>query len=309
MRLEDLQQFLVIADTRNLHRAAERTGLTQSALTKSVRRLEDELGVRLFDRAPRGLELTDVGEAFAKRIGVMNLELKEALRELGEWRTSTVGVIRMGTTPPIFDTILAPAIQQFLRHRPGVRFELSVHTTAPVLELLLNGTLDLVTAVLSPTIPDGLETEIVCEQKMHFVVRKGHPLLDVPGARTADLREVRWLLEPNGRMKRQWVESHLAAAGLPPPLISIEADASASVIASLLPHGDLATLLNLTSLQSMIGTQLVVRDDILPPLVRPLAIYWRRNAYISPVVEDFKTMLQRACAVSQSNALASETTP
>jgi len=292
MRLEDLKLFLLVADMQNIHRVAEHRGMSQPAVTKALRRLEDAAGMKFFERTSRGMILTQVGAAFAARARRVDLELEQALRELEDMRFAATGIVRLGAAPPIIDTMVAPAVRQFLQRRPGVHFELGIESTALLLDRLCDGKLDLVMALVpADSRQDRLEHQVVHQQKMRFVVRKNHPLFDVPGARPSDLVQARWLLQPRGGMTRQWVESQLAGMGLPPPDIAVETNASAGLIASLIPGSELATLLNLSLIGALVGSQLVARDDILPPLVRPLAIFWRRDAYVSPLVRDFHAVL------------------
>src|SRR3990172_1536394 len=109
MRLEDLKLFLTIADTLNLHRAAEREGLSQPTLTKALRRLEHELGVTLVERVSRGVVLTDIGKAFALRINRMDLELEQAKQEIADMRLGKLGLVRFGSTVPMVDLVFTPA--------------------------------------------------------------------------------------------------------------------------------------------------------------------------------------------------------
>src|SRR5215813_3460194 len=68
MRIEDLRVFAVLAETRSLHRAAQKTGLTQSAVTKILQRLEAEFEIQLVDRSGRGIELTSAGRVLLERV-------------------------------------------------------------------------------------------------------------------------------------------------------------------------------------------------------------------------------------------------
>ena len=293
MRLEDLKLFLAISDTLNLHRAAEREGLAQPTLTKALRRLEDELGVSLVERVSRGVVLTDIGRAFAKRVRRMQLELEQACLEVADMKLGSLGLLRFGTTAPMVEPIFTPAAKDFLASRPKVRYELSVQHTIVLVDDLLAGKLDLILGTVPHEFPLELEHEVLFKQRFHVIARRAHPLCAKHSIETADLIGANWLLPPSGGLVRQLVEEKLAKAGLPPPTVGVETVATSAALASLMRQTDLLSVMSQEAIQSSIGAGLVALNGGAGPWELPLALLWRRNAYLSPLTRDFRAALRR----------------
>lgn len=297
MRLEDLKLFLVIADCQNLRQAAERAGMTQPALTKALRRLENELGVMLFDRLPRGLVLTKVGQSFFDRIHRVDLQLAQALREVDDIRSGELGLMRFGTTAPNVEGLFLPTILEFLQQRPAAHYKLSVHITAPLLQELTNGQLDLVLAGVPHSIDPGLESQQLFVERLHIVARVGHPLLSATADDLARFANARWLLPPKATIGRRWVEERLAELKLPPPSVAVESNAAFSLLAKLLRGSDLLSIMTESVLNSPAGRELTKLDALTGHWQEPMAVYWRRDTYLSPLVRDFRDRIVAAAQV------------
>ena len=120
MDLRHLRAFVAIVDTGGFVRAATRVSLSQPALSRQVRALEAELGVRLFDRAGRRVRLTPEGEDLLER-GRRLLVDAESLRERARaLRSGRTGLLRVGATPQAMATMLAGFLPRYRRRHPGV---------------------------------------------------------------------------------------------------------------------------------------------------------------------------------------------
>src|ERR1051326_6175519 len=97
MELRDLNYFQAVAETGHLGRAAQQLGRTQPALTKCIRRLEDALEAKLFERVGRGLKLTSVGEVLLARTLKLRNEMKTTVREVTDFAKGEAGHIRIGS--------------------------------------------------------------------------------------------------------------------------------------------------------------------------------------------------------------------
>ena len=120
MDLRHLRAFVAIVDTGGFVRAATRVSLSQPALSRQVRALETELGVRLFDRSGRRVRLTAEGEDLLER-GRRLLVDAESLRERARaLRSGRTGLLRVGATPQAMETMLAGFLPRYRRRHPGV---------------------------------------------------------------------------------------------------------------------------------------------------------------------------------------------
>lgn len=291
MKHEDLRHFLKIAETHNMRRAAEQVGTTQSALTKAVRRLEAELRVRLFDRAPRGVELTEPGRAFHDRIQSVELQLAQALHELDHMRLGELGLVRIGCTAANFESVVQPVLQRFLKLRPQARFVLRLELSGRLIDMLMQGQLDLVVSGPPGSVGKELEHHILCDETLHAVVRARHPLLRSK-ATGSDLADCRWILPPPGRILRRWLEPRLHELGLPPPRVAVETDSSLVLAYSMIRDSDLVSVMTSRVLDSPAGAGLRALDRMLGTGKDQLAVFWRRDSYLSPLVRDFRDVLQ-----------------
>lgn len=124
--MADLTAFVAVAEERNFTRAAARIGVSQSALSQIVRRLEERLGVRLLDRTTRSVAPTPAGERLVERMAPMLRELDESLTELGEFRDKPAGTIRITSVEHAARKYIRPALTQLLEDNPDITVEIIV---------------------------------------------------------------------------------------------------------------------------------------------------------------------------------------
>ncbi|GKT02099.1 LysR family transcriptional regulator [Acidovorax sp. SUPP3434] len=122
---KDLTAFLMVAEESSFTRAAARLGLSQSALSQTIRGLEARLELRLFWRTTRSVSLTEAGERLLSRIGPAVSEIHSGLAELGEMNKRPVGTIRLTADEYAVHSVLQPAIAHFLPAYPGIRVEVT----------------------------------------------------------------------------------------------------------------------------------------------------------------------------------------
>lgn len=124
--LNDLNAFIAIAEERSFTRAAARMGISQSALSHKIRRLEARLGVRLLSRTTRSVSPTDAGERLLNGIVPAFAQIEDQLDILGESREKPAGTIRITAPSHATRTVLWPAVSKLMRDYPEVEVELSV---------------------------------------------------------------------------------------------------------------------------------------------------------------------------------------
>src|SRR5690606_41990740 len=101
MRLQDLRVFLHVAEQGSLHRSAEALGLTQSALSKTLARLERQVGLQLFERTARGVTPTEAGATLMRHARQALPAMSDLEEELGGHRGARAGTRRLGSLPPL----------------------------------------------------------------------------------------------------------------------------------------------------------------------------------------------------------------
>ena len=124
--LNDLLVFRAVATERSFTRAAAKLGVSQSALSHTIRGLEERLGLRLLTRTTRSVSPTEVGEHLLHTFGPRFEEIEAELEALGELREKPAGTIRLTATDYTADTILWPKLTKFLRRYPDVKVEIII---------------------------------------------------------------------------------------------------------------------------------------------------------------------------------------
>lgn len=181
-----LHRFVAVAQDGHLTRAAERIGVPQPTLSRSIARLEDELGVALFRRVGRGLRLTPAGRTLQARAEAALAELAAAAAELAGDADPTTGLVTFGFLGTLGPEVVPRILRGFRDAHPGVRIDLVQTRHAALLDRVRDGTVDL--ALTSP-MPDepGLAATALADEELRLAVPVGHRLAR---GKTADLVEV-----------------------------------------------------------------------------------------------------------------------
>jgi DNA-binding transcriptional LysR family regulator len=124
--LHDLRAFLMVARERSFTRAAARLGVSQSALSHSLRGLEEQLGIRLLTRTTRSVSPTEAGERLLRNAGPRLEEIDSELAALSELRQKPAGTVRITATDYAADSVLWPRLAKLLRAYPDIKIEIVI---------------------------------------------------------------------------------------------------------------------------------------------------------------------------------------
>lgn len=178
IKFRHIQTFVEIARQKSVVRAAATLRISQPAVTKTVRELEDVLGTTLFDRDGRGIKLSRSGEIFLKHAGATMTALRQAVDSVSLDAARTGIPVRIGALPTVSVSIMPKAMASFLAEDTGSTVKIVTGENAVLLEQLRVGDLDLVVGRLAtPDKMTGFSFEHLYSEKVRFVVRAGHPLL------------------------------------------------------------------------------------------------------------------------------------
>ncbi|MEK7948076.1 LysR family transcriptional regulator [Pigmentiphaga sp. YJ18] len=215
MKTGQMRALVACALHRSLRAAAEHLALSHSALTKTIRELEAELGVPLLVRSSRGIELTRYGQVAAARAQTILADLRRAGDELAQLRGGRHGRITVGASASMAFFALPPAITRFREKQPGIEIEvieLSMDRTPALLE---SGVLDfLVVHHELPDLPAGCGHDIAGRGSLVAVARRGHPASS--STTLADLSGHAWIY-PGQLVKRAEFDQVFVRTGAPPP--------------------------------------------------------------------------------------------
>ena len=180
-----LKAFLLLAEKRNFTRAAEAAHLSQPAFSMLIRSLEQNLGVRLFDRGTRRVDLTVEGHAFAASAARLLAEFDKALAEMQDFTALRTGRVAIAALPSIAAWRLPPVIARFRTAFPQLEFVLHDVTADDCLDLLRRGEVDFALTAASPSAEFDIEP--AWPDSFFLVCPRGHPLAHRSQVRIADL--------------------------------------------------------------------------------------------------------------------------
>ncbi|MGE5146192.1 MAG: LysR family transcriptional regulator [Candidatus Eiseniibacteriota bacterium] len=163
MDFRQLRNFVVVADLENITLAASRLRIAQSAVSRHVRLLEQELGVRLFERVGRGIKLTSAGQMLRERVGHLLDEIKQLEDDITAEGTTPSGTLRVGANPSFGHTLFPRIAEQYWTKYPNVRLHFITDLTASIQELVRRGDLDVAIIGFPDKDPDFIKTPLTTE--------------------------------------------------------------------------------------------------------------------------------------------------
>jgi LysR family hydrogen peroxide-inducible transcriptional activator len=176
MELHQLRYVVAVARTGNFSRAAGQCSVSQPSLSQQIKKLEDELEQRLFDRMKRGAKLTHHGEAFMPHALRILDEVDAAKRESTEAKHLLRGTLTIGVLPTIAPYLLPKVIAQFAKKFPGVEVVVQEDTTEQLIRLALDYEIDLALAS-QPIQNQRLEVKELFSEELLLALPVGHPLI------------------------------------------------------------------------------------------------------------------------------------
>lgn len=168
--------FLAVAQSGSMREAASIIHLAQSAVSRQIVMLEEEVGVPLFDRLPRGVKLTSAGEMFVKHARESLKRAEKIRNEIDALRGLRYGVIRLETAESFTSGFLPKAMAEIQSRYPAVEFDVKVTNTGQVVESVLQSQADFGVAYNVPA-NINIASKVLVRSQMGVFVRPGHPLL------------------------------------------------------------------------------------------------------------------------------------
>ena len=187
MDLANLQTFIAIAEQRSFSLAGERLHVTQPAISKRLASLEEQLGMRLFDRVGRETRLTEAGLALLPRAYRIVNELDDARRALSNLSGSVSGRLSLATSHHIGLRRLPPLLRTFTKRYPEVMLDIRFLDSEVAYADVLHGRCELAIITLSPQCDEPLKAVKVWHDALDFVVAPDHPLAQCQHISLADL--------------------------------------------------------------------------------------------------------------------------
>jgi DNA-binding transcriptional LysR family regulator len=292
METRDLDYLLAVENHGGIGKAAEALGLSQPALTKAIQRVEAQAGLALFERTANGVAPTQAGALFMTRARRIALEYEDELKEMHAIRSGEQGVLRIGYSPTVPDTLVLGACRQLLKERPAARLRLRRRLARDLVDLLIAGELDLIVAPESSRDAGELTFVELFRDSLSVLADDAHPLHTKRDLRLADLADQEWLLPGPTIPLRQQVDAAFEKHGLEPPKLRVETDFGSTSLLHLLRGTAMLCIAGSESFGTLDGLRALNLDTNELDLRRHVGAIFRAGAYLSPLAQRTVVLLQ-----------------
>ncbi|MFE4145118.1 LysR family transcriptional regulator [Peribacillus sp. YIM B13472] len=283
MEWQQFEYFQTLARMQHVTRAAEALSITQSALSRSIARFEDEIGVPFFERQGRSIRLNQYGHIFLKSVDSMMKEFHKGKQEIQELLEPEQGQVSLGFLHTLSTNLIPDLIASFRMHYPKINFQLTQSPSHTLLEQLQLGELDL--CLIAPMeMKAPLQWAQLWTEELFVIVPKGHKFANYETITLEEIAAESFILLKKGYSLRITVEQLFEEAGITPN-ITFEGE-EANTVAGLVAAG-----LGISILPTLKGTDQSEISQIRvqwPQCQRVIGVSWVEGRYLSPAVRQFK---------------------
>jgi DNA-binding transcriptional LysR family regulator len=282
-----LRTCIEVARVEHLGRAADILQADQSTISRKIARLEEEVGVQLFERIGRSIRVTQAGRRFVGRAERILEDLRDAIGEAAGAVSAETGQVHIGFLHTVGARWLPNRLAHFLRSYPAVRFILEEGTSAEVVGGVVAGDFDL--GILGPPPPNMPELEVhpLFRERVAVVVPATHRLVGRSSCTLEDLGDDPLILPRSRSGLRKVIDDAFAAQGLPTH-VAYEGD-DLSIVQGLVEAGLGITLLPMPLPVPSNRVAIIPLRD--PPIARTMVLCWDRRRTLPPAANLFAQRL------------------
>ncbi len=287
MEIDQLRNFLKVAERQNFTRAAADVGLSQPALSRSIARLEEELGQPVFERQSRRVVLTDAGRLLYARAQQVIALVDDTKAEISD--DGQTGHVRLAAIPTIAPFFLPEPLRRFARSHPRAVVTVQEGTTEHLLSRLAQGDIDLAVVAL-PIAAKYLDVEELFEEELLLVLPTGHPLAKKKRVTLADVDPLPFVLLDEAHCLSESIVSFCRQRSFVP--LSVERTSQLATVQELVALGHGVSMIPAMARRLDESTRRVYRSlDGLRP-TRKIAMAWNPYRYQSQLVRQFRQQLR-----------------
>jgi len=286
----DVIYFIEVARCKGIGRAAEALGLSQPALSKAIARLERQSGTQLFRRLPRGIELTDAGQAFYDRACVAAANLDDGLQAARDIGGGHAGLLRVGMTPATSPFVLAALFPRLRRERPAAVLKITTAFGDELFTRLQQQELSFAVGPMPPSLPATVTCEVLYTEGFALVFGQDHPLASKADLTASDLEGLDVAAPGPEEAARQVAEKTLRSLGLRPPRVVVEADTLEALLFATVTSR-LVTLIPTSTPLNRLPPGLITKPLPTSIIQREIAIF-TASEYASPLAERAMQLLR-----------------
>jgi DNA-binding transcriptional LysR family regulator len=286
MELRNLRALVEVVRRTTFSGAAKELFATQSAVSKAVKQLEDELGMLLFERNGRNSRLTDAGEIAYKRAASILAETKDLVTELSELRGLNRGKLRLGL-PSMGGILFAKSFALFRRQYPNIEVQLFEHGGRRLEELLLAGDIELAASIF-PLNPE-FESQPIARQPLKLFTAAAHVLAKRKTVGLRMLSNIPFILFESGFVLNKRIADACKRQGFAPKIAACSSQVD-FIVELVAANVGVAILPEMIAEQfSNRGVTALTIDD--PQMEWHMALIWRRGGYLSSAARAWKAMI------------------
>lgn len=242
LNLREISYFLKIAKLGSLSGAAAALAVSQPALSRALKRLEERLGGELFVRHTLGMDLTPYGEAFLAHARILQADANRTVADLSLLKGGSKGVARVGIVPSVSSFILPPVFDSVSRLSPNIQIHVVEASSIRLVAELEYGDIDF--AVASP-LPaqhnENIQINELLREQMFVICRRGHPISAGP-CDLADVLKFPWIVPEKGNAILLEMRKLFMRAGIEPPVANVSAN-SVHTLKATVASSDFLTML------------------------------------------------------------------
>ncbi|MGQ9003191.1 LysR family transcriptional regulator [Bacillus subtilis] len=283
MEWEQLEYFQTLARIQHVTKAAETLSITQPALSRSIVRLENQLGVPLFDRQGRSIKLNKYGERFLKRVDSIIKEFTEGKEEIQSLLKPDQGEVSLGFLHTLGTTIVPNLIGAFKNQYPNVHFQLNQSHSNQLLDKLKSGELDLCLLASFP-VESNIMWKPLWKEELFLFLPKNHVLATREDITLNEIANEPFVLMKEGFALRVTIDHIFEQVNITPNIV-FEGEEAATIA------GFVAAGLGVSILPDFKGldqTNIAKVRISWPRFERTVGISWIEGKYLPPVTENFK---------------------
>lgn len=293
MEIDQLKNFLKVAEHGNFTRAAEDVGLSQPALSRSILRLEEELGQPVFDRQSRCVSLNDAGQRLLIRARQILSLIDQACAEICD--DGRTGRIRIGAIPTIAPYLLPRLLRACRDAFPEAAILVQEDTTESLLKSLAAGTLDIAILAL-PTEFKYLEVIELFEEELWLVLPADHPLVSRKVIRIADIATLPFVMLGEAHCLAGQIRSFCRQKSFHP--LAVEQTSQLATVQELVSLGHGVSLVPDMAKQIDISDRRVYRSLAIPKPTRKIAALFNPYRFQSKLLKAFLAKIRQECRQS-----------
>ena len=292
MDLRSLQTFVQVAESGSFSRAGARLGYSQPTVSVHIRQLEEELGVKLFDRIGHAVRLTDRGRGLLRHAQQICRDCQQLQQSVSQQNTIR-GMVRLATAQSLCGPLVAQSFSRLRAACPELRLELTTAGTTDLFRMLDHNDADMVCTLDSHIYNTNYITAQEEQIGVHFVVPAGSPLAQQDRLTMTDLTRQQWLLTEQGMSYRRQLDEWLAQFSI--ALEPVLENGSADLLCELVEQGMGVSFLPDYVTAKAVRRGAVVRleaEGFAPALW--MQVLYRREKWVS---ESMEAVLQQLTAV------------